>query len=170
MIIDLNALDGSSKSVELEIPISGIDLGIEYARLSGPVRLECEIARAAFQTRVAGSIASELDVDCTRCLTSVSAPIAFDFAIEYVDAEHFGSEGEHEIDAKNLSADSLDKDQLDLNEVVREQLLLNLPDRVLCTENCKGLCETCGANRNSTDCDCKQEEIDPRWAALQDLK
>ncbi|MGH7783338.1 MAG: DUF177 domain-containing protein, partial [Candidatus Binatia bacterium] len=55
------------------------------------------------------------------------------------------------------------------NEVVREQILLDLPDQVFCTENCRGLCPKCGANRNLIDCKCEEDNVDPRWAALNNL-
>jgi uncharacterized protein len=53
---------------------------------------------------------------------------------------------------------------------VREQILLNLPEQVFCKEDCKGLCQKCGANRNLIDCKCDSDETDPRWAALKNLK
>ena len=51
----------------------------------------------------------------------------------------------------------------------REQVVLNLPARVLCREDCAGLCETCGANKNLSPCGCVSETIDPRWQALKGL-
>jgi len=53
---------------------------------------------------------------------------------------------------------------------VREQILLALPSRRLCREECKGLCPTCGADLNAGRCDCEQREVDPRWSALAELK
>jgi uncharacterized protein len=60
-------------------------------------------------------------------------------------------------------------DKIDLGELVREQIILNQPEQVFCREDCKGLCEKCGANRNLIDCKCEEKEIDPRWAALKNL-
>ena len=60
--------------------------------------------------------------------------------------------------------------EIDLTELVREQILLNLPEQVFCREDCKGLCEKCGANRNLINCNCEEKEIDPRWSALKNLK
>ena len=170
MIIDLNAFEGRSKNVELEIAPEGINLEADNARLVGPVHLQCEISRNGFQTAIAGKIEARYEVDCSRCLEPVNVSLPLDFQIEFVDSEHFGSEGEHEIDPKNLSADSLATDHLDLHDVVREQLLLNLPERLVCREDCKGLCEVCGTNRNAKDCNCNSEEVDPRWSALKNLK
>jgi hypothetical protein len=61
-------------------------------------------------------------------------------------------------------------DELDLSQLAREQILLNLPEQVLCREDCKGICPTCGKDLNEGDCKCGEDEIDPRWAALKDLR
>lgn len=170
MIIDLKALGSGSKSVDLDIASNEIDLELENVRASSPIHLSCEVDRSDFRTKVTGRIASDFEIDCTRCLEAVKMPLEFDFDVEFIDAEHFGSSGEHEIDSKDLTADALPSEQLDLNELVREQILLNLPEQVFCKDDCKGLCETCGTNRNLKDCNCNENEVDPRWSALKDLK
>jgi uncharacterized protein len=70
----------------------------------------------------------------------------------------------------DLDVDAITSDELDLKEVVREQILLNLPEQEFCGEDCKGLCQKCGTNLNLIDCKCEETEIDPRWAALKNLK
>jgi uncharacterized protein len=170
MIIDLNDFEGRSKSVDLEIAPKGIDLDTEHARLISPVHLTCEIVRSELRARVAGRISAKFEIECTRCLEPVSFPLDANFDVEFVDQEHFGSDGEHEIDRANLSVNSLEDGRLDLKELVREQLLLNLPDQFFCREDCKGLCEICGVNRNIENCDCEADDVDPRWSALKDLK
>ena len=170
MIIDLNALGTRSKAVDIEIAPNEIDLELENVRLVSPVSLLGEIERGDFRTKVAGKIAAEFEIDCTRCLEAVDVPLAFQFDVEFIDAEHFGSSGEHEINSKDLIADALPSEQLDLKELAREQILLNLPEQVFCKEDCNGLCESCGTNRNLKDCNCNEIEVDPRWSALKDLK
>ncbi len=75
-----------------------------------------------------------------------------------------------ELQKDDLIRSVYEGDAVDLDELVREQILLALPTRTLCREECKGLCPECGANLNAGECDCAQKEIDPRWAALADLK
>ena len=169
MIIDLIALEGNSKSIETQIVADAIDLESGHARLLGPVNLKCEVALNGFQATVSGKIDANLEIDCARCLIPVNVSFPIDLEVEFVDKEHFGSEGEHEIDPSNLSADVLESEQLDLIAVVREQLVLNLPETTFCTDDCKGLCEFCGTNLNLKDCSCSSEELDPRWSALKNL-
>jgi uncharacterized protein len=170
MIIDLNALGERSNNVDIEIAPNEIDFELENVRTVSPIRLQCEVDRSDFRTSVTGKIGAEFEIDCTRCLEAVQVPFEFDFEVEFVDAEHFGSTGEHEIDPKDLSADALPNENLDLTELSREQILLNLPEQVFCKDDCKGLCEICGENRNLKDCNCSEIEVDPRWSALKDLK
>jgi len=169
-MIELNSLGELSKSNDLEIPVEQIELDIENARLVAPVRLNCEVSRTGSQTDVTGKIATQIEVDCIRCLEPLSVPLKFDFDVRYIDALDFAVGSEHEISGEDLNADSLEGDKLDLVQVAREQLLLNLPEQILCREDCRGICGNCGANRNLTDCKCDDEEIDPRWAALKNLK
>ena len=68
---------------------------------------------------------------------------------------------EKKFDA-SLSAKNID-------QLVKEELLLAVPDHVLCRENCKGMCAVCGVNKNLTDCGCGNPEVDPRWAGLVHL-
>jgi uncharacterized protein len=75
-----------------------------------------------------------------------------------------------ELQAEDLILSAYEGDAVDLDEVVREQLLLALPSRHLCREDCQGLCQKCGANLNDGHCSCEQGEVDPRWAALANLK
>ena len=84
-------------------------------------------------------------------------------------AEGFdASEDAHGDDALGLA--EYRDEKIDLGEVVREQLYLALPMKPLCQEDCKGLCPVCGVNRNRETCSCQQEWVDPRMAALAELK
>src|SRR5215213_1252628 len=92
-------------------------------------------------------------------LTAAAQPFAHTYRPEEV-----------ELQAEDLILSAYEGDAVDLDELVREQILLALPSRHLCREDCKGLCQRCGANLNNGPCSCEQGEVDPRWAALADLK
>ena len=170
MIIDLSALNGGSRRVELSVDGKDLDIGHDQARLIAPVHFTGEVTGDSFRAKVTGKLSAEFEIDCTRCLEPVLYSSPIEFSSEFVSNEHFGSEGEHEIDPQSLSANALDEDHLDLVDVVREQVLLNIPEQVFCREDCKGLCETCGVNRNLHVCNCKIDSIDPRWSALKNLR
>jgi len=73
------------------------------------------------------------------------------------------------VQGRDLDFSVYQNDELDLDELVIEQLELALPVRLLCREECRGLCDQCGTNFNEQQCNC-QPPIDPRWQALADLK
>ena len=170
MIIDLAEIESSQRPFDFSVPGSDIDLEDVDLRLTGDVRVQGELIKRAAQLDVKGSISAPVELDCTRCLEPVSQNLNFEFGVSFVAPENFATDKEREVAAEDLDIDVLDKDRIDLTEVVREQILLNLPEQVFCKEDCKGLCQKCGANRNLIDCKCDSDETDPRWAALKNLK
>lgn len=170
MIIELQSLTGGSKTVDIEMPVGEIDLGGDGSSLSQDVGLQADVRSSAGITAVEGTINTAVDIACTRCLERITVPLKFDFVSRFVATESFGTSGEHEVHGEELDYDAIEGEQVDLTNVVREQLLLNLPQQVLCSEDCRGLCEKCGGNRNLIDCSCEDDELDPRWAALKNLK
>ena len=92
------------------------------------------------------------------------------FKAVFVTPENYTKAKEAELGGEDLEVSVFDGNEIDLTELVREQILLNLPIQVFCQENCRGLCPKCGANQNLIDCKCKENEIDPRWASLKNLK
>lgn len=169
MIVDLAKLEGPNNRFEFSISADDLDLEIDNVKLKSDIAVSCEIARSISKTDVAGTISVAAEIDCTRCLIPIEQLFAFSFAAAYVPIEELLKECEAELEADDLDVDVLDADELDLREVVREQILLNLPDQIFCKEDCKGLCQKCGANLNLIDCSCKETETDPRWAALKNL-
>lgn len=170
MIIDVTEIEGASRAFDFTIEAD--ELAIEHPgfSLTGKVRIEGEVGKRASQVEAKGLIASEAEVECTRCLQPVSRPIAVHFDVSFVEAEHFTSEREHEVRVNDLDTDILASDHVDLKEIAREQILLNLPEQVFCRPDCKGLCAKCGADRNLIDCKCDETVPDPRWAALKDFR
>lgn len=92
------------------------------------------------------------------------------FKVSYVAEEHYAQAKEAEIRNEDLEVAVYENEEINLSELVREQILLNLPTQAFCREDCKGLCQKCGANKNLKSCDCEEKDIDPRWSALKDLK
>jgi DUF177 domain-containing protein len=170
VIIELQSLTGGSKTVDIEIPPDQIVLEADGADLSRNIALQADVRSGSGITVVEGTINTAAEIACTRCLEPTAVPLKFDFVSRFVATESFGTSGEHELHGEDLDYDAIEGEQIDLTEVIREQLLLNLPQQVVCQEDCRGLCEKCGANRNLIDCKCENDELDPRWASLKDLK
>ncbi len=170
MIIDLISFDKPQKTFDLTIEPDEINLEEEAVKLLRPARAAGEIKKSIGQADVSGRIAADVAVECTRCLREVERHLEFDFAAAFVAPENFTEAKEAELNADDLDVSIIEDNKIDLRELAREQILLNLPEQVFCSEECRGLCPRCGADLNETDCRCREEEIDPRWAGLKNLR
>jgi uncharacterized protein len=170
MIVDLGVLEKSVLPFEFSIQPSEINLDEETAELNGVVEVEGELKKGIVQTDVSGKISAPLLLECTRCLNAIEQNLEFSFEAAFVGPEHYSDAKEVGLSEADLSVSLLEDEKIDLKELAREQILLNLPEQIFCTEDCKGLCDKCGANRNLINCNCEEKEIDPRWAALKNLK
>lgn len=111
-----------------------------------------------------GKVKFSLSIPCGRCLEPVVCPFDLDIDQE-LDMKQTEEERVESLDEQPyVSGYNLDVDQLLSNE-----LLLNLPMKVLCSENCQGICNRCGANLNHGSCSCDQSSPDPRMSVIQDL-
>jgi uncharacterized protein len=167
-----------------QIPPSGLDLscpldaelihldGSEGFELAAGGCLTCRVERGEDETvHVQGQLHATLSFECGRCLGAVSLGIeqGLDlFCLPHEDGLR-SEEDEEEISNRDLVVAYYDEGQLDLAELVREQLLLDVPMKRLCHEGCKGLCPACGANRNVQSCDCREKGEDPRLLPLKGL-
>lgn len=170
MIIDLNSLQGNCGDFNLELSPNEFDVETVGVSLSAPIRSDVSVTKGADRLKVVGKVAADLEIDCLRCLEPFKHEMRFEFTADFVPPEHFTTDGEHQVSGDDLNVDVIQDDRLDLVGLLKEQVLLNLPESACCRQDCKGLCEKCGENRNLIDCSCKEKEIDPRWAALKNMK
>src|ERR1044071_6053810 len=148
-----------------------VEVEEEGARLVSDAKVEGSATRKGEQVRLRGTISTEVELLCDRCAAPERGPLVAEFDTSFIPQEVEAGKPEHvELLTEDLGLAAYEGDAVDLDELVREQILLALPSRHLCREDCKGLCQKCGANLNEKDCSCEQGEVDPRWAALADLK
>ncbi|HEX3569524.1 MAG TPA: DUF177 domain-containing protein [Acidobacteriaceae bacterium] len=118
--------------------------------------------------RLRAAYKGEVDVLCARCVEPVRTPVAGSFDLIFRPAGADSDPGERSISADETEIGYYEQSGLSLEDVVREQVLLSLPSRTLCNEDCKGLCPRCGQNLNTGTCKC-DPSTDPRWNALSGL-
>lgn len=120
--------------------------------------------------RLRASYQGTFEVPCARCIDPVTHPIAgnFDLIFRPLGTDPEGTE--HAISTSETEIGYYQNDSLALEDVLLEQVLLSLPARTLCREDCKGLCLHCGQNLNRERCACTTAPVDPRWSALGDLR
>ena len=134
-------------------------------RPAGPIKVTGRLSRAgAGKFYFHGRLAGELRTECRRCLAGVDDDVDDELHLIFAEA----GDADAEIDPDVYQLEERAK-ELDLRPAVREQWLLLAPSFALCSDDCKGLCPTCGADRNVTSCDCAPA-ADSRWDALRGAK
>ena len=136
------------------------------AEFDGDAHVVGDVTDEAGYMHLLLSVSVSYRTECARCLE----PVSGDFTVQFertVAAE--GTLTEEQLE-ENVDEYAVIKDgRLDLDEEIREELLLSFPMRFLCREDCPGLCPKCGKPRRDGDCGCPTREIDPRLAVLKQL-
>jgi uncharacterized protein len=151
--------------------------------------------KASFQ-KVSGSVLLKAEMSahvvapCKRCLADVGMDLPVRFTLNLVPKLAAGLEGgedDEEVAEEDVAAgqrrdsagsfaledadrETFDGRTIDLDPIIREQVLLALPVSVVCREDCKGLCAQCGQNLNEAECGCERKVVDPRLAVLRTIK
>jgi uncharacterized protein len=170
MRIELEKLEDGRGSFAQTYQPEELDLVDDRVILNGPVNVTGSVRRSGAEVIVNGSLSSLVSVECDRCLKTVGLPISAKFSVDYITGRDYESSQAAELTADDLDVSVFDGEAIDVDELVKEQILLSVPDHALCREDCKGICSTCGADLNAGACNCEQIEIDPRWEALKKLK
>lgn len=150
-------------------------------RPDGPAVLRVTLQKTGSGVLLRGSTEVAVHTPCRRCLADVHLRVPISFTLNLVSRAALSADGEDRADDEQVEGagsfelgradeELFDGKTIDLDPLVREQVLLALPMHAVCSEDCKGLCGTCGQNLNEGQCGCAQTQVDPRLAALKDFK
>lgn len=117
--------------------------------------------------QMAGEGTISLNIPCDRCLEDVKTDISFsiDRCLDLSEAESDKESDRIEVDEEVTITDNT----IDIDELISMEILINMPDKTLCKEDCKGLCIKCGTNLNLGECECDRTILDPRMSVIQDI-
>jgi uncharacterized protein len=146
---------GHQRDMPLDLPRLRLADDYELESLHGGLRL----SRTSRGVLVQGKLEAEVLAECVRCLEPVT--VTMELELEELFSYPPSPETPYSVDDTGI---------LDLAPLIREEAILAVPMGVLCRPDCAGLCLECGQNLNEETCDCDQEEIDPRFAILQQLR
>lgn len=169
MRIELASLESGKGVFAHKYAPDELALDDERVKLIEPAEVSGRVRQHGGRSHVSGRVTARVQAECDRCLKMVELPIDSQFKLEYVTAEEYREQQAVELTEEDLDLSVFDGEAIDIDELVKEELLLAVPDQVLCSESCKGICAVCGANKNSVECGCEAREIDPRWAGLKKL-
>ena len=141
----------------------------ERASLIEPAAITGTVRRAGAEVFVNGHLKTRAAVECDRCLQQVELPVDAGFELEYVTGPTYESTAAAELTEDEMLVSVFNGESIDVDEIVKEQVLLAVPTRTLCRPDCKGICPECGIDKNTAGCACETREVDPRWAALKNL-
>ncbi len=170
MLLDLSHLRGDREHLDRRYEPGAFALSGEDFRLRSPVHFVADVQKDARKVRLVGSVEATLECDCSRCLEPFDVPVAASLDTVFLPAAEPAGADDGEIREDDLGVSFYRDEQIDLGEVMREQFILALPMKPLCSESCKGLCPVCGANRNREDCGGHDGWVDPRLEPLRKLR
>jgi uncharacterized protein len=169
MRIELEHLEGSKGDFAHVYQPDELNPVDERVSLIAPATVNGKVRLSGNEVFVNGHVETRAQVECDRCLKPVELPVNVDFTLEYISDSDYESIETAELTEAEMSVSVFDGAAIDVDEIVKEQILLAVPTRMLCREDCKGICPECGADRNTVECNCVTNDIDPRWAALKNL-
>lgn len=155
-----------SQKLNLEERPEVLKLKAEDVTFEKPIKVELSVTKSQDQLICRGKVRTSARMECSRCLAEYEESISsdLDFVIDLAgNLEQVKSEEEGYFFAEPSSA------FFEIDDLVREAIILSLPLKPLCSEDCKGLCPICGTDLNKSQCSCVKEKTDPRWDQLKGL-
>jgi uncharacterized protein len=147
--------EGKANDLEISEPYVGnFNTHVSLNKFDSQIILDSETGIAA-------------NLVCDRCAKDFQSVIKSNFKLVYLFRNQFDESESEKEDVVYLHPDT---DKIDLDKDIRDYALLAVPMKILCSDDCKGLCHRCGKNLNYGLCDCDEEVIDPRWELIQKLK
>ena len=167
MKILLSQIPQGHSVIDRREPVVGLDIE-GWLKPKGDVHLVLDTDRRGQQVMMRGWAEVEVEYSCARCLKEfgdeLSAPV-------FVLADRRGSDDPRDEEALEQEGAVLYHEgvEIDLGPPIRDALILEVPQVALCRPDCRGLCPSCGQDRNEGDCNCASGGIDPRWEQLRQL-
>jgi uncharacterized protein len=152
-----------------EVDLTG-DIQSDAVRVLSPVKASLRIDKVEPELIVRGVLSGQVELECARCLKNFELKIASQVNVVYHPADEIGKHEQHELKSDELDTVFYTGDILETDDLLKDQLILNLPMKPLCSSECKGFCPVCGADKNISACNCEASEPDTRFEILKKLK
>lgn len=172
MFIGLQELELHTVRFKVEVPASAISYDGKLHQASDlDAQGSAELLNHSLgEIRVQGDLNVQMTATCDRCLEAAFFPVESHFDLVYMPVAEAKAGGEDELDRSGVEVGYYEGGGLQLNEILREVVLLALPMQLICDESCKGICPVCGQNRNQRNCGCHIEASDDRWSKLKSIR
>lgn len=134
------------------------------------IDVQCSVTKTGETISVEGNITTGINLECCRCLESFTLPVKTVYEYTFLPVENMPEDEQVELTGEDLGLGYYRNDMIDLDSIILEQVVIQVPIKPLCNESCKGLCPVCGINLNVAGCDHKQTAFKNPFAALEKLK
>ena len=159
MIVDISkVLSKKNYREETTFIVECAELSKLYSIVE-PIKFNGIIKNINDSIEISGKIQGVIELNCARCLTMINYVINVD--IQEIITNN--------IDNRDEDIIFINKDQVDLSQIIENNILFSIPIKILCKEDCKGLCQHCGVNKNISHCSCSDDIVDPRLEKLKDM-
>lgn len=165
MIIRLSELDHrKGEPLPFQVTLDPVEIKSRHQEIRAvtPVEAAGEAAKLGNLYYVNGKMEADVNFVCARCLSPFTQHMHVPFSESFTTDESLVLDEDSDVQL-------LEAEEIELDPLLAEDFLVEIPTFPLCSEDCKGLCPTCGVNRNDQPCSCKNERIDPRLAGLADF-
>ena len=159
--------------IELDTDAAGLEIeGLEETEFSRPLHVTVTVTRTETTACLAGVIESEILLECARCLEEFQWRLSTDFTLvvkQLHEGENLRNSEADDDDATSMIVLAYGENEVDIEPYVRDAVILALPMKPVCREDCPGLCPICGSNISAGPCGCVSEHHDARWEALKKI-
>ena len=163
-------LELSADEVAAEFPALLEMEGAGECTFLAPIHSTLTAIREFDHIRTEGRVATVVRLSCSRCLADYETAIDSSFTIFYTKSSGTPLDEEVELAEEDLISAEYVGDEIDFAPLVAEQVIMGIPLKPLCREECQGLCSSCGADLNVTPCSCDRSAVNLKFSALQNLK
>ena len=170
MFLDVKDLAVRKVRIRKSYAPGSIDYGLSEVKQAEPLEVNATAELLEGQIRVTGDLHTKIEMVCARCLEPVIEEVHRDFDLFYQPLLKGTPNDVERLKDDDTEIGFFQGEGLFLADVLKEQVLLSLPMKVICQSDCRGLCPHCGANLNQEQCRCERHTSDPRLAPLARLK
>lgn len=171
MKLDVSKLETGTTRIERSYAASAIPFDYRDYSLAEPWIFEADVTKnAREEVAIKGHLRGSVKVSCDRCLEAFEYPVQQSFNFYFIPAHRRSREEERELEAEELDENFYDDPEISLVDLINEQIILELPLKMLCQTECKGLCQRCGVNLNQDGCRCGVNNTDLRLILLEEMK
>jgi uncharacterized protein len=173
--IRVNDITEKEKVLEASDPISAYPTLLQVqdadeCEFLSPIAISLSLVKEFDHIRLHGEVSTSVRLSCSRCLSEFDSRISSGFTIFYTRSDSGHTEEEVELGEEDLLSVTYSGDEIDFTNEIAEQVLLGIPYKPLCFEDCRGLCSSCGNDLNNSNCNCSEQGSSFAFSPLKGLK